>query len=59
MLPELDRIEALVEEMDEHADQVPRRARYLRLNHAYARKLIALHREWVLAIERELAHERR
>lgn len=33
---------------------MPHRTRYLRLNHAYARALVALHREWILAIEREL-----
>jgi hypothetical protein len=54
MLPELDRLETLVEEMDEQAHRVPHRARYLRLNHAYARKLIGLHREWVEAVAREL-----
>lgn len=39
MLAELYRLEALVEEMDAQVDRVPRRARYLRLNHAYARRL--------------------
>jgi hypothetical protein len=37
------------------ADRVPRRARYLRLSHAYARKLVALHRESIADIERELS----
>jgi PadR family transcriptional regulator, regulatory protein AphA len=55
MLPELDRLDALVQEMDAQAHRVPQRARYLKLNHAYARKLIALHREWISAIENELA----
>lgn len=54
MLPELDRLDALVTEMAEQADRVPHRARYLRLNHDYARRLIALHREWVADVEREL-----
>ncbi|HEY2160710.1 MAG TPA: PadR family transcriptional regulator [Solirubrobacteraceae bacterium] len=54
MLPELDELEALADEMYDQAGRVPHRARYLRLSHAYAQKLVALHREWVAAIEREL-----
>lgn len=55
MLPELDRLTEAVEQMYDQADRVPRRARYLRLSHAYARKLIALHREWITDIESELS----
>ena len=55
MLPELERLEALVEEMYAQADRVPDRARYLRLSHAYARRLLALHREWIGDIEAALA----
>jgi PadR family transcriptional regulator, regulatory protein AphA len=55
MLPELDQLQALAEEMYAQADRVPHRARYLRLSHAYARRLVALHREWIAEIERELA----
>lgn len=54
MLPELDRLETLVNEMEDQAARVPHRARYLRLNHAYARKLIGLHREWIADVEQEL-----
>lgn len=54
MLAELDRLERLVDEMDAQADRVPQRARYLRLNHAYARRLLALHRDWIADIEAEL-----
>lgn len=50
MLPELDQLEALVEEMYAQADRVPARTRYLRLSHAYARKLVK-HREWIAEIE--------
>ena len=57
MLPELEELEALVEEMYAQADRVPARARYLRLSHAYARKLIRLHREWVADVEAELARD--
>jgi PadR family transcriptional regulator, regulatory protein AphA len=55
MLPELDELEAVVEAMYAQADRVPARTRYLRLSHAYARKLVLLHREWVADIEAELA----
>jgi PadR family transcriptional regulator, regulatory protein AphA len=54
MLPELAQLEAVVEEMYDQADRVPHRAQYLRLSHAYARKLVALHREWITDVEREL-----
>jgi DNA-binding PadR family transcriptional regulator len=54
MLPELERLGALVEEMYAQADRVPARARYLRISHSYARKLVALHRAWVAEVEREL-----
>lgn len=57
MLPELDQLEALADQMYVQADRVPHRARYLRLSHAYARRLVELHREWVAAIEDELSHE--
>lgn len=57
MLPELDALDALVEQMYTQADRVPARARYLRLSHAYARKLIRLHREWVADVEAQLAHD--
>jgi PadR family transcriptional regulator AphA len=54
MLPQLDELDARLDEMEAQLGGVPHRARYLRLNHAYARRLVALHREWVAAIEREL-----
>ena len=54
MLPELETLAHTVEEMYAQAERVPHRARYLRLSHAYARKLVALHREWITEIEREL-----
>jgi hypothetical protein len=56
MLAELSQLEDSVEEMYDQAERVPHRARYLRLSHAYARKLVALHREWISEIERELGH---
>lgn len=54
MLPELDRLQALAQEMYDQADQLPHRARYLRLSHAYALRLVQLHREWITDIQREL-----
>lgn len=58
MLDELDHLDVLVDEMEAQAGRVPHRERYLRLNHAYARRLIALHREWIADVERELAPAR-
>ena len=54
MRPELDRLDALIAEMDASAANVPHRTRYLRLNQAYARRLVALHRDWIGEVEREL-----
>lgn len=54
MRPELDRLESLLVEMEDQAPRVPHRERYLRLNFAHARRLIALHRAWVDEVEREL-----
>ncbi len=54
MLPELDQLEALARDMYEQASRVPHRARYLRLSHAYALRLVRLHRDWIAEIEREL-----
>jgi DNA-binding PadR family transcriptional regulator len=55
MLPELDALGALVEQMYAQAETVPHRTTYLRLSHAYARRLIALHRDWVAEVESTLA----
>jgi PadR family transcriptional regulator AphA len=54
MRPELDRLDALIDEMDAQAADVPHRALYLRLNHAYARRLVAVHRAWIADIEHAL-----
>jgi PadR family transcriptional regulator, regulatory protein AphA len=56
MLPELETLAQTVEEMYTQAERIPHRARYLRLSHGYARRLVELHREWVTEIERELSH---
>jgi hypothetical protein len=55
MLPELERLQELAQEMYDQADRVPHRVRYLRLSHAYALRLVQLHREWITEIERELS----
>lgn len=55
MLPELDRLEREVEEMEAQMETVPHRARYLRLNHRLARELIEVHRRWVEDVRRELS----
>jgi DNA-binding PadR family transcriptional regulator len=55
MRPELDRLDALIDQMLAQADEVPHRARYLRLNHAYAKQLVAVHRDWVENVERALS----
>jgi DNA-binding PadR family transcriptional regulator len=57
MLPELDQIEALARDMYEQASRVPHRARYLQLSHAYALRLVQLHREWIAEIHRELGSD--
>ncbi len=54
MRPELDRMEALLTEMEQQAPGVPHRERYLKLVHAHARRTIELHRRWVDEVEREL-----
>jgi PadR family transcriptional regulator, regulatory protein AphA len=54
MREELDELEQLIAEGEATADEVPHRERYLRLSFSFARRLVAIHREWVDEIEREL-----
>lgn len=51
---DIERIEPIVAEMEAQLDAVPHRARYIRLNHVLARKLLAAHREWLEEVRREL-----
>src|SRR5688572_12547979 len=51
MRPELDRMEALLAEMEEQAPHVRHRARYLRLMHAHARRTIDEYRRWIDEVE--------
>ena len=54
MRPELDRLDALLEEMEEQAPRVPHRARYLKLMHAHGRRMVDLNRRWIDEVEKEL-----
>ena len=47
-------ITAQLDDADFAAPSVPHRARYLRLNHALARRLVEAHRAWIDDVEREL-----
>jgi PadR family transcriptional regulator, regulatory protein AphA len=51
---ELDELDAALTEADEVAGSLPRRERYLRLNHRLARRLVDAHRDWLDEVEREL-----
>jgi len=51
---DLDEITAQLDAADVAAASVPQRARYLRLNHALARRIVEAHRMWIHQAEREL-----
>jgi len=51
---DLDEITAQLDAADVLAESVPHRARYLRLNHALARRIVGAHRAWIQEAEREL-----
>ncbi len=52
--PELDRLEASLEESERLAQEISGRERYLLLSHRFAQRLIDAHREWIAEVEREL-----
>jgi DNA-binding PadR family transcriptional regulator len=54
MRTEIDRIEALVDEMVEGATRLPHRHRTLMLQHDLGRRLIAAYRDWVDEVEHKL-----
>jgi DNA-binding PadR family transcriptional regulator len=54
---ELDELDALMDETEQRAPDVPRREPYLLINHRLARRLIAAHRAWVDEVEAGLAPE--
>ena len=51
---DIDQISAQLDAADVAAASVPHRARYLRLNHALARRIAEAHRAWIGDVEREL-----
>ncbi len=51
---ELDELDQELDQADAAAGTLPHRAKYLRINHRLARRLIAAHREWIAEVEREL-----
>ena len=52
---ELDEMDADLDEIERTIERLPHRARYLRLVHRFGRGLIALHREWLAEVEKELS----
>jgi DNA-binding PadR family transcriptional regulator len=52
---EIDDLRARLDAGDEVAGTLPHRERYLRLNHALARRLVDAHADWLEQVERELA----
>ena len=52
---ELDELDSLLDRADRVAAGLPHREKYLRINHALARRLIRAHRDWIADVERELA----
>jgi hypothetical protein len=54
MHADLDEIEAGLDEAEGLAERFPHRTRSLRLIHRYGRRMVALHRDWLDEVEREL-----
>jgi PadR family transcriptional regulator, regulatory protein AphA len=54
---DLDALSALTAANEGSAEALPHRERMLKLNQRYARRLVELHREWALEIEKELRNE--
>jgi DNA-binding PadR family transcriptional regulator len=53
---EIAEIAAQLDAADAAAAEVPHRARYLRLNHALARRILEAHSTWIDQVERELGN---
>lgn len=53
---EIAEIAAQLDAADAAAAEVPHRTRYLRLNHALARRILEAHSTWIDQVERELGH---
>lgn len=56
---DLDEIDARIDESEAVAATLPHRERYLKLNHALARRLVEAHRDWLDEVEQELGRPRR
>jgi DNA-binding PadR family transcriptional regulator len=56
---DLDDIDARIEQAEALAATLPRRERYLRLNHRLARRLVDAHRDWLDEVEQALRPRRR
>lgn len=54
MRTEIAEIAVQLDAADAAAEEVPHRTRYLRLNHALARRLLEAHSTWIDHVEREL-----
>jgi DNA-binding PadR family transcriptional regulator len=55
---DLDEIDARLDQAEAIAATLPHRERYLRLNHALARRLVDAHREWLDEVENTLRPRR-
>ena len=55
MRAELDAIDAEIDNSEAIALEIPERTKYLLLLHRYSRRLIAVHRDWIDEVERELS----
>lgn len=55
MLPELEQLQAMLDDVIQRASTVPHRAKYLLLSHSWVRRQIELHRDWIAEVETALA----
>jgi DNA-binding PadR family transcriptional regulator len=56
---EIDELRGRLDVAEGVAAEIPHRERYLRLNHALARRIVDAHEDWLNEVERELARTRR
>ena len=52
---DIDRASEALEQMEQRAREIPHRTRYLRMIDDYARRMLDAQREWLDAVEKELA----
>jgi PadR family transcriptional regulator AphA len=55
MRPELDRVQALLEESERSAASLPHRERYLLLTQSLGRRIVDAYRDWIDEVESELS----